>query len=64
MSAPLSTQVRYLNPEWKDSRTLARIGDWESLWAHTSEYGVQIDDARRIEYGLDLSGFVLTEHVT
>lgn len=64
MSAPVNAQVRYLNPEWRSRHTLARIGDWESLWAHTSEYGVQIDDARRIECGLDSSCFVLSEHVT
>ena len=60
----ITTTVRYLAPEWRDSATPPSIGDWDSLAAHTVEHTVTVEDARGTDYGLDTSGFTLLHHRT
>lgn len=63
----ISAEVRYINPEWKNTDQVPEIGSRETRRANTSRREVQIGDARFAEavdpaiagFGLDTSGFTL-----
>jgi hypothetical protein len=56
------TQIRYINPEWRDRSEPPSIGSRETRRANTAYQDVSIHDARAAvdaELGLDTSGFAL-----
>ncbi len=58
--ASVRTNVRYINPEWRDRAEPPRIGDRESRHANTSLFEVDIHDGREsADLGLEVSGFEL-----
>ncbi len=59
----VSTTVRYLSSDWRNSDEIPRIGDRESRRANTSRQTVQIHDARQAgPFDLDANGFTLLRH--
>lgn len=54
-------QLRYINPEWRESAEPPRIGSRESRRANTATREVLVHDARAAtgEFGLETSGFTL-----
>lgn len=64
--AVVNARMRYVNPEWRNSKVPPRIGSRETRQANTSYRDVQVHNARVAEddLGLERSGFTLRTHVT
>lgn len=63
---PITTQVRYVNAEWKHTDEIPRIGSRETRRANTAFQEVRMHDARPMlaagECELDRCGFTLTRY--